>query len=151
MKTIHIGLSVTDIAASTAFYSRLFGVAPTVARPDYAKWRLEEPRVNFSISRRDEAPGAFHLGIQVEAPEELSEIAGRLKDADEEILAEGRTTCCYHVSDKAWVRDPQGVRWETFRTEAESAVYGEDLPGLADPKVASGTTSSRRDSACCCA
>jgi catechol 2,3-dioxygenase-like lactoylglutathione lyase family enzyme len=126
MKRIHIGLAVADVPASVAFYSRLFGAEPTLVRDDYAKWQLEDPRVNFSISLRDERPGDYHLGIQVDDGEELAEIAERLQAAGETLLDAGPATCCYHRSDKAWVLDPQQVRWETFVTHGEAAVYGED-------------------------
>lgn len=134
MKRIHIGLSVADIPVSVAFYSRLFGAEPTLVKADYAKWQLEDPRVNFSISKRCEAPGDFHFGIQVETPAELAEISDRLRRAGEELVAEGPATCCYHRSDKAWVFDPQEIRWETFLTHGEAAIYGEDslTPGPKD-------------------
>jgi catechol 2,3-dioxygenase-like lactoylglutathione lyase family enzyme len=126
MKRIHIGLSVADIPGSVAFYTRLFGAEPTLVKEDYAKWQLEDPRVNFSLSRRSEAPGAYHLGIQVETAAELADISDRLRAAGEPLLDEGETTCCYHRSDKAWAVDPQRVRWETFLTHGETTVYGED-------------------------
>ncbi len=126
MKRIHIGLSVADLPASVAFYTRLFGAEPTLVRSDYAKWQLEDPRVNFSLSQRAEAPGDYHLGIQVETAAELADISERLRAAGEELVAEGPATCCYHHSDKAWVFDPQAVRWETFLTHGEATVYGED-------------------------
>ncbi len=126
MKRIHIGLSVADVPASVAFYTRLFGAEPTLVKDDYAKWQLEDPRVNFSVSKRCEQPGDYHLGIQVETAAELADISDRLRQAGETLMAEGPATCCYHRSDKAWVSDPQNVRWETFLTHGEATVYGED-------------------------
>ena len=126
MKRIHIGLSVADLPTSVAFYSRLFGAEPTLVKDDYAKWQLEDPRVNFSVSKRCEAPGDFHLGIQVETSAELADISDRLRRAGEKLVAEGPASCCYHRSDKAWVFDPQNIRWETFLTHGEEPVYGED-------------------------
>jgi hypothetical protein len=99
-----------------------------VVKPDYAKWMLEDPRVNFAISQRGAAAGVDHVGIQVETPAELGELSGRLKAAGERTVDEAATTCCYARSDKTWVRDPAGVRWETFFTFGEATTYGEDPP-----------------------
>lgn len=116
MKRMHIHISVDDLAQSTAFYSQLFGVAPSVAKPDYAKWMLDDPRVNFAISQRGETPGLNHLGIQAENDGELAEIKTRLDAADMAVLTETGTTCCYAKSDKHWVQDPSGIAWETYHT-----------------------------------
>ena len=114
--------------ASIRFYSTLFAAEPTVRKVDYAKWMLEDPRVNFAISQRGAAAGIEHLGIQVEDGAELQEVYARLKRADRPVLEEGKTTCCYAESEKSWIEDPQGVQWETFLTTGESTVYGHD-PG----------------------
>ena len=116
MKRMHIHISVDDLAHSTAFYSQLFGTAPSVHKPDYAKWMLDDPRVNFAISQRGEKPGLNHLGIQAENDEELGEIKTRLDAADMAVLTETGTTCCYAKSDKHWVQDPSGIAWETYHT-----------------------------------
>jgi hypothetical protein len=130
MKRMHVHVSVADLPASIRFYSALFDAAPTVLKPDYAKWMLEDPRVNFAISRRGEEPGIQHLGIQAENPGELAEIAGRLERANQPRVEEKNTTCCYARSDKQWVADPQGVPWETFFTHGEATTYGESTaPG----------------------
>lgn len=133
MKRLHVHVSVDDLAQSIRFYSTLFAVEPTVRKPDYAKWMLDDPCVNFAISQRGGAAGIEHLGIQVETPEELREVYGRLEQAGRPVLEEGATTCCYAKSEKAWVSDPQGVAWETFLTSGESTAYGNspDLGGLA--------------------
>jgi catechol 2,3-dioxygenase-like lactoylglutathione lyase family enzyme len=129
MKRLHVHVSVGDLDQSIRFYSTLFAAAPTVVKPDYAKWMLEDPRVNFAISTHaDGAPGIDHLGIQVEDGEELQEIYDRLKDAEGPVLEEGKTTCCYAQSEKSWTLDPQGVSWETFLTTGESTVYGTSAP-----------------------
>jgi catechol 2,3-dioxygenase-like lactoylglutathione lyase family enzyme len=129
MKRLHVHMSVEDLDQSIRFYSTLFAAAPTVVKPDYAKWMLEDPRVNFAISTKaGGAPGIDHLGIQVEDGEELQEIYGRLKDAEGPVLEEGKTTCCYAQSEKSWTLDPQGVSWETFLTTGESTVYGTSAP-----------------------
>jgi catechol 2,3-dioxygenase-like lactoylglutathione lyase family enzyme len=125
MKRLHVHVGVEDIAASTRFYSTLFGAEPSVTRPDYAKWMLEDPRVNFAISTGQHAArGIEHLGIQVESAEELAEVYGRLRAADRPVLEEGATTCCYARSEKSWIADPQGVVWEAFHTTGEAVDYG---------------------------
>jgi catechol 2,3-dioxygenase-like lactoylglutathione lyase family enzyme len=127
MKRLHVHVSVKDIPASIRFYRELFNAEPTVAKDDYAKWMLEDPRVNFAISNRARSTGVDHLGIQVEDRAELTEVYGRLKKAEGAVIEEGETTCCYAQSEKSWIHDPQGVEWETFLTTGESAVYGTDV------------------------
>ena len=125
MKRFHVNVTVDDLGQSVRFYSTLFAVEPTVLKPDYAKWMLEDPRVNFSISTGcGNAPGISHLGIQAEDEGELGEIYDRLAEAERPVLEEKATTCCYAQSDKQWIADPQGVAWETFYTYGESTVYG---------------------------
>jgi catechol 2,3-dioxygenase-like lactoylglutathione lyase family enzyme len=136
---MHIHVGVSDLNKSIGFYATLFGAQPTVVKNDYAKWMLDDPRVNFAISERGQAAGVDHLGIQTESGEELAELAGRLKAAGETTRDQTATTCCYTVSDKAWVNDPSGVHWETFHTFGEAAVFGEDEP------------TTREASACCLA
>ena len=126
MKRLHVHVGVDDIDASVKFYSMLFAAEPTVLKPDYAKWMLDDPRVNFAISMRGRATGLDHLGIQVESDGELREIAGRLRAADRVIVEQKQAACCYANSDKAWVADPQGVAWETFLTHGDATVYGDD-------------------------
>ncbi len=126
MKRLHVHVAVADIEQSTKFYSHLFGCAPTVQKTDYAKWMLDDPRINFAISARGRQPGLDHLGIQAENQDELMEVSARLKSANLKVLDEGVTTCCYAKSEKAWVIDPQGIAWETFLTTGQSTVYGDD-------------------------
>jgi catechol-2,3-dioxygenase len=126
MKRLHVHVSVDDVAASIRFYNTLFASEPTVTRSDYAKWMLEDPRVNFAISKRGGASGIRHLGIQVEDRAELADVYSRLKRAEVPVLEEGATTCCYARSEKSWIEDPQGIQWETFLTTGESTVYGND-------------------------
>ncbi|HUI59995.1 MAG TPA: ArsI/CadI family heavy metal resistance metalloenzyme [Steroidobacteraceae bacterium] len=125
MKRLHVHVSVRDLEASLRFYSQLFAADPTVRKPDYAKWMLEDPRVNFAISQRDGRPGVQHLGIQVEDRAELAGVQARLLRAGT-VIEQGETVCCYARSEKSWIRDPQGVHWETFLTTAESSEYGTD-------------------------
>ncbi len=130
MKRLHVHVGVDDLANSIRFYSTLFGSEPTVVKPDYAKWMLDDPRVNFAISEGNHAKkGIEHLGIQVESTEELSEVYGRLRAADRPMLDEGQTTCCYAKSEKSWISDPDGVVWEAFLTNSEATIYG-DSPEL---------------------
>jgi len=118
MKRLHVHVGVDDLKRSIGFYSTLFGAEPTVTKTDYAKWMLEDPRVNFAISSGNHAAkGIEHLGIQVESGEELNEVYGRLKAADRPVLEEGATTCCYAKSEKSWIADPDGVVWEAFFTQ----------------------------------
>jgi len=125
MKRFHVHVTVDDLAQSVRFYSTLFAVEPTVIKPDYAKWMLEDPRVNFAISTgASHGAGISHLGIQAEDEGELTEIYDRLAAAERPVLEEKATTCCYAQSDKQWIADPQGVPWETFYTLGESTVYG---------------------------
>jgi len=126
MKRLHVHVSVKDLDTSIRFYSQLFATEPAVRKADYAKWMLEDPRVNFAISARDGKPGVQHLGIQVENRSELEEVYARLQRAEGPSIEEGPTTCCYAHSEKSWIDDPQGVQWETFLTTGESTVYGTD-------------------------
>jgi catechol 2,3-dioxygenase-like lactoylglutathione lyase family enzyme len=127
---MHVHVGVKDLDASIRFYSTLFGADPAVTKHDYAKWMLDDPRVNFAISAgHHEVKGIEHLGIQVENNDELTEVYGRLKAADRPVLEEGATTCCYAKSEKSWISDPDGVVWETFLTSGEATVYG-DSPTL---------------------
>lgn len=154
MKRLHVHIAVEDLAKSIGFYSTLFGAEPVVVKADYAKWMLEDPRVNFAISDRVAVTGVDHLGIQVESSDELAELAGRLKAAGEVTRDQEATTCCYAQSDKAWVNDPNGLRWETFFTFGEAVVYGEDEPGAAQaaPKAACCAPAAKAETpvkACC--
>ncbi len=136
MKRIHIHVSVRDLPESVRFYSTLFGTDPAVVKNDYAKWALDDPRVNFAISL-GRAPGLDDLGVQAETPDELSAIEGRLAEAERSVLVQKNSACCYARLDKAWVEDPQGVRWETFRTFGTADVLHEEAaaPIAAEPSA----------------
>lgn len=128
MKRMHLHVGVSDLDTSIAFYTAFFGSEPTVTKPDYAKWMLDDPRVNFAISTGVHATqGVDHIGIQVETLDELGEVYGRLKTAGRPVLDEGATTCCYAQSEKSWVADPDGVVWEAFLTNGQATVYGDKL------------------------
>jgi catechol 2,3-dioxygenase-like lactoylglutathione lyase family enzyme len=134
MKRLHVHVAVDDLERSIGFYSTLFSTQPSLLKDDYAKWMLDDPRVNFAISTRaGRADGVDHLGIQVETDGELRELAGRLKAAGETTRDQESTTCCYAQSNKAWVNDPSGIRWETFFTFGEATTYGEDEAAVAAP------------------
>ncbi len=124
MKRMHVGLTVEDVPAAAAFYTRLFGRPPTLEKPDYAKWMLDDPRVNFSIHSRGAAPGEVHLGIQAEDEAELEELRGRWTATGAETLDRNALTCGYQTQDKTWVRDPAGMRWEAFHTYAVTDTFG---------------------------
>ena len=144
MKRFHVHVGVADLNASIAFYSGLFGTGPSVVRPDYAKWMLDDPRVNFAISQKCGAQkGIEHLGVQVETAAELAEVHGRLKAANGPMMEEGATTCCYARSEKSWIADPDGVVWEAFLTTGDSTTYG------ASPDLASLSSDNAVAGACC--
>ncbi|WP_420560070.1 VOC family protein [Tepidicaulis sp.] len=116
MKRLHVSFNASDLEKSIAFYTELFGAAPSLRKDDYAKWMLDDPRVNFVIEGGGGTPGFTHAGIQTESEEELHEVFDRLKEAEAPYLPEGVTTCCYHKSEKSWTTDPDGVAWEAFYT-----------------------------------
>lgn len=142
MKRLHVHVGVADLDRSIGFYSTLFGAAPSVVKSDYAKWMLDDPRVNFAISAANAAKGVEHLGIQAEDPTELAQVYGRLKAADRPVLEEGCTTCCYAKSEKSWIADPDGVVWEAFFSDGEATHYG-DSPAL------SALSGNAANDACC--
>jgi catechol 2,3-dioxygenase-like lactoylglutathione lyase family enzyme len=125
MKRIHVHVGVDDLERSINFYSALFAARPAVAKADYAKWMLDDPRVNFAISTRGKQLGLDHLGIQVEDKTELHEVYERLRIAEGAVIEQGQTSCCYAKSEKSWIDDPSGIAWEAFHTTGESADYGD--------------------------
>lgn len=126
MKRLHVNVSVDDLGRSLRFYTSLFGADPSVVKADYAKWMLDDPRVNFAITARGKKKGIDHLGIQVDTREELAEVYGRLEAAQAPLIDQGAVTCCYARSEKSWSYDPEGIAWETFLTTGESTTYGSD-------------------------
>ena len=157
MKRFHVHVGVENLATSIAFYSELFGAGPSVTKPDYAKWMIEDPRVNFAISQKcGAAKGIEHLGIQAEDEAELAEVYGRLQALDAPVMEEGATTCCYARSEKSWVADPDGVMWEAFLTNGDATSYGAspDLGKLASGNAATGAccapvVAARSSTSCC--
>jgi len=128
MKRFHVHAHVEDLQASIAFYSRMFAAEPTRVEGDYAKWMLEDPRINFAISTRGDKLGVDHLGIQADSEEELAALKARAEAADLTLQEVGETTCCYARSDKYWVTDPQGIAWEQFHTLGDIPVFSEKMP-----------------------
>src|SRR5262245_16124990 len=126
MKRFHVHLGVADLDHSIRFYSGLFGAPPTVRKGDYAKWMIDEPRLNFAISQRGGRVGVNHLGLQADSPEELAEIRNRFAAAGVEVSDERAAACCYARSDKHWTIDPQGIAWEGYRTLSEIRFFDRD-------------------------
>jgi hypothetical protein len=125
VKRMHVHVAVENLPQSIGFYSALFDAQPAVVKPDYAKWMLDDPRVNFAISTRGREPGLDHLGIQVENKTELHEVYARLRKAGSNVIEQGQTSCCYAKSEKSWIDDPAGISWETFQTSGENIDYGD--------------------------
>lgn len=132
MKRFHVHIAVDDLDANIHFYSAVFGVPPTVTKPDYAKWMIEEPRVNFAISNRGAKNGLDHMGFQVDSDEELGELRQKVAKAEIVALDQPETECCYARSDKYWITDPQGIAWETYHTLGQAEIYGVDTPKKAE-------------------
>jgi catechol 2,3-dioxygenase-like lactoylglutathione lyase family enzyme len=152
MKRLHVHVSVDDLDRSIGFYSALFDAAPAVVKTDYAKWMLEDPRVNFAISARGGVhAGVDHLGIQAEDESELAEVYERLQAAEGPVLRQGAVTCCYHESEKSWIADPSGVNWETFLTRGEATSYGDGGLRAAEISAGSGETPVAKATTSCCA
>ena len=143
MKRFHVHAHVENLQASIAFYTAMFGAEPTRVEGDYAKWMLEDPRLNFAISTRGDKPGIDHLGFQTDTEAELGELKARAEAADLALLDEGETTCCYARSDKHWITDPQGIAWEQFHTLGNIPVFSER------PAAKPAVEASATDSACC--
>ena len=126
MKRFHVHVSVDDLDANIRFYSTVFGTPPTVVKTDYAKWMLDDPRVNFALSKRGAKAGLDHLGVQVDSDDELAQLRGQVAQAEIAALDQTGAACCYAKSNKYWVTDPQGIAWETFHTLDTVPVFGED-------------------------
>jgi hypothetical protein len=135
MKRMHVHVAVENLQQSIGFYSALFAAEPSVVKSDYAKWMLDDPRVNFAISARGRQVGLDHLGIQVKDKNELNEVYARLDKAGGDVIEQGQTSCCYAKSEKSWIDDPSGISWETFLTTGESTDYG-DGSGEREARIA---------------
>lgn len=156
MKRFHVHVAVDDLAANIRFYSAVFGMSPTVEKPDYAKWMMDDPRLNFAISTHSGKPGLDHLGIQVETDAELAALRGQAARAEIDALDQPDATCCYARSDKYWTTDPQGIAWETFRTHDSVPVHGATVRSEEErngtccaPPPATAAMQSPKSRACC--
>jgi catechol 2,3-dioxygenase-like lactoylglutathione lyase family enzyme len=150
MKRFHVHLGVPDLAASVRFYSDLFGMPPSVAKPDYAKWMLDDPRVNFAISQRAARTGLNHLGLQADSPEELAGIRTHFAAADHaSMVDEKEVACCYAKSNKHWVRDPQGIAWEAFHSLGTVPFFGDDAAEAGAAETAYRADPQTTAAACC--
>jgi catechol 2,3-dioxygenase-like lactoylglutathione lyase family enzyme len=154
MKRFHVHLGVPDLAASVRFYSDLFGLAPSVEKADYAKWMLEDPRVNFAISQRGSRLGVNHLGLQADNADELADLRTHFAAADASTMVdETNVSCCYARSDKHWVRDPQGIAWEAFHSLGTVPLFGDEPEAAAAPAscgvAAVGSANAAVRAACC--
>jgi catechol 2,3-dioxygenase-like lactoylglutathione lyase family enzyme len=147
MKRFHVHLAVDDLAANIRFYSTVFGMPPSVEKTDYAKWMLDDPRINFAVSSRGMKPGVDHLGVQVDSDDDLAVLRENVAKADIAALDQTGAACCYARSDKYWVTDPQGIAWETFRTLDSIPTFGTDV-GTRD---AGACCAPQQDASACCA
>ncbi|MGO9932787.1 MAG: ArsI/CadI family heavy metal resistance metalloenzyme [Steroidobacteraceae bacterium] len=150
MKRFHIHVSVDDLAKNIRFYSTLFGTQPSRVEADYAKWMLDDPRINFAISTRRQPIGVNHLGFQVDSSDELRGMQAQLTAADARLIQEHEQTCCYARSDKYWVTDPTGIAWETFHTLGSIPVYGEDSPVFDHGTSTVPVTAQAESKTACC-
>ncbi|MES2536422.1 MAG: ArsI/CadI family heavy metal resistance metalloenzyme [Pseudomonadota bacterium] len=149
MKRLHVHVAVDNLADSITFYSGMFASQPDVVKPDYAKWMLDDPRVNFAISRRGAEVGLNHLGIQVETASELNDMQGRLASLQPGVAKEKNVACCYAKSDKYWVNDPSGIAWETFHTLDTIPVFGEPDKTRIDAACCVPSAATKHGSTCC--
>jgi lactoylglutathione lyase len=148
MKRFHVHVAVNDLGKSIAFYAAMFGEQPTVVKPDYAKWMLEDPRINFAISHRGQVAGVNHLGFQAEDDAELEAIHANLQKADMAVIPEKGAHCCYATSDKYWVTDPQGIAWESFRSLGSIPLFGSVDAEPASQSPSCGTAEGAAASCC---
>jgi catechol 2,3-dioxygenase-like lactoylglutathione lyase family enzyme len=146
MKRLHLHIGVDGLDASIRFYTGLFGAPPVKTKPDYAKWLLDDPRVNFAISTRAKTRGLDHLGIQVDDDAELAQLRDRLKTSELDVVDEGQTVCCYAKSDKSWIHDPAGIPWEAYRTMEDVQLFSDHT---APTEAACSTPDTKGTPGCC--
>jgi len=149
MKRFHVHVAVPDLEKAVRFYSTMFGAAPSVVKPDYAKWMLDDPRVNFAVSQRGGKAGVNHLGFQVDEAAELQEIHGRLRAADAGVTEETNVSCCYARSDKYWVTDPAGIAWESFHSLGTVPFYHGESPERGQGACCAPSQQASDAAACC--
>ena len=151
MKRFHVHVAVADLEQTITFYSTLFGGAPSVRKPDYAKWMLDDPRINFAVSQRTGTLGVNHLGLQVDSGAELAALRAQLLRADNALVEESGAQCCYATSDKYWITDPQGVAWETFHSLGAIPVYADNSEKAAAAPACCTPEPAAKKAASCCA
>jgi catechol 2,3-dioxygenase-like lactoylglutathione lyase family enzyme len=158
MKRMHIHVGVKDLTESIRFYSALFGAQPAKLKPDYAKWMLEDPRINFAISTRADTIGVDHLGLQVDDVAELRVLREQMSAANISTHSDGETTCCYARSEKSWVEDPSGVAWEAYHTMEDAQIFSAKdavaeapccMPQTAQAECCVPKAEQPADTACC--
>ena len=149
MKRFHVNLSVSDLSESIRFYTALFGLEPAVRKGDYAKWMLEDPRINFAIAQRGQATGVDHLGFQVDSAAELTAMRAQLTRADHALVKQTGAACCYANSDKYWITDPEGIAWEAFHTLAAISIYGADTDIAPKSSTCCVPVKAAADAPCC--
>jgi catechol 2,3-dioxygenase-like lactoylglutathione lyase family enzyme len=147
MKRFHVHVRVKNLDSSIQFYNALFGAEPTITKADYAKWMLDDPRINFAVSTGHAENGIEHLGLQTDSPEELQQVYAQMRDAKGVLKEEGHCTCCYAKSKKSWVTDPDNVSWEAFYTYGTATVYGEGINAKPAPEVMEQWTGNDRKTA----
>ena len=150
MKRFHVHVHVDDLYKSIGFYSKLFAAPPARVEADYAKWMLEDPRINFAISTRGGKASIDHLGFQTDDPQELAALKARAEAADMALLDEGQTTCCYARSEKHWVTDPQGIAWEHFHTLGDIPVFNERQATETSSTCCTPAPAAALESSACC-
>ena len=151
MKRFHVNVSVRDLGESIRFYTALFATEPSIRKDDYAKWMLDDPRINFAISQRGYAIGVNHLGVQVDSGGELTSMRDQLTRADHALIEQAGTACCYAHSDKYWITDPSGIAWETFHTLESIPIYGADMDERPKPRSCCVPAEAVEDRPCCTA
>ena len=149
MKRFHVNVSVNDLSESVRFYTALFATEPAVRKDDYAKWMLEDPRINFAISKRGYAVGVNHLGVQVDSGQELTSMRDQLTRADNALVEESNAACCYAHSEKYWITDPSGIAWETFHTLDSIPIYGADTDHRPKPTSCCVPVTAAGNAPCC--
>lgn len=150
MKRLHIHLAVENLEQNVEFYTTLFACQPSVQHDDYAKWMLDDPRVNFAISNRSMKTGIDHLGIQAENDNELQAIKQNLEETQNPIEVQEGTACCYSRSDKYWITDPQGIAWESFHSLNSIPTFNDEKESSASEDNSTCCPTENESSSSCC-
>lgn len=155
MSRVQLALNVSDLEASVAFYSTLFGVEPHKRRPGYANFAIDQPPLKLVLlevtegARGHGVQGALnHLGIEVFDADEVTSAADRLTAAGLATFDERDTTCCFALQDKVWVHDPAGAPWEVYVVKDDDPVADNDRVDV-PPAIASLMITEADSTACC--